>query len=97
MEPIGLTTLPSTSPTLAEVMRSCMLRAGLSRAKGISAYVLGNPKAWLETAYHAVLEAASKTSNSDPRPDIDQLWTGAIRDLYEQGVGSSTEPSIRFA
>jgi hypothetical protein len=83
VEIVELTSLASTSPSLAEVMRSCMLRAGLSRAKRISAHVLGNPKAWLGTAYHAVLEAASKATNADCGPDIDQLWTDAISHLHE--------------
>ena len=43
--------LPSTTPTLAETMRMCLLCAGLSRAHGSQPYVLGNPKAWLGTAY----------------------------------------------
>jgi hypothetical protein len=49
--------LPSTTPTLAETMRTCLLWAGFARAPGSQPYVLGNPKAWLGTAYHEVLEA----------------------------------------
>jgi hypothetical protein len=45
---IAVRPLESTSPALAEVMRQCPLRAGLSRAAGVDAYVLGNPKAWLD-------------------------------------------------
>lgn len=45
-----------TNPSLAETMRACLLRAGLSKASGSSNFVLGNPKAWLGTAYHEVLE-----------------------------------------
>ncbi len=47
------------SPSLAEVLRLCPLRAGLSRAGGADQFVLGQPKAWLGTAYHSVLEEAA--------------------------------------
>src|SRR5262249_1710927 len=53
---LALPEIRATSPTLAETMRSCLMRAGLSRASGSSSFVLGNPKAWLGTAYHEVLE-----------------------------------------
>lgn len=56
MGEVELAKIRATSPTLAEVMRSCLLRAGLSRAVGASALALGNPRAWLGTAYHEVLE-----------------------------------------
>lgn len=53
---ISLPVIAATSPSLAESMRSCMLRAGLSHRAELRAFVLGNPKAWLGTAYHKVLE-----------------------------------------
>lgn len=49
--------LSYSTPTLAKTMRACMLCAGLSRASGNRAFVLGNPRAWLGTAYHEVLRA----------------------------------------
>ena len=51
-----LPVIPATSPTLADAMRQCALGAGLARAHGSGAFVLGNPKAWLGTVYHEVLE-----------------------------------------
>jgi hypothetical protein len=54
--PLQLPEIRATGPTLAETMRTCLLRAGLSRARGSSNFVLGNPRAWLGTAYHEVLE-----------------------------------------
>src|SRR3990172_4139080 len=54
--PLELAQIRATSPTLAETMRACLLRAGLSKATASSKFVLGNPKAWLGTAYHEVLE-----------------------------------------
>jgi len=59
MPPLELTSIPAVSPSLAEVLRLCPLRAGLSRADGASQFVLGQPKAWLGTAYHSVLENAA--------------------------------------
>ena len=56
MPMLELPEIRATSPTLAETMRACLLRAGLSKASGSSNFVLGNPKAWLGTAYHEVLE-----------------------------------------
>src|SRR5262249_17809748 len=53
---LELSEIPATSPTLAEAMRSCLLRAGLSRASRSSCFVLGSPKGWLGSAYHKVLE-----------------------------------------
>ena len=70
------------SPTLAETMRECLLRAGLSRASGSSNFVLGSPKAWLGTAYHEVLE---KIVDVDLRQEsiddaVERLWNQAIAD-----------------
>src|SRR4026209_822444 len=49
---LALPEIGATSPTLSESMRQCRLRAGLSKTAGASAMILGNPKAWLGTAYH---------------------------------------------
>lgn len=80
MHSLELPRIRATSPTLAETMRACLLRAGLSRTSGVSAFVLGNPKAWLGTAYHAVLE---KVVRSDFRHEtidaaVGRLWNEAI-------------------
>jgi hypothetical protein len=56
VSPLKLRQISAASPTLAESMRACLLRAGLSKATRSSTFVLGNPKAWLGTAYHEVLE-----------------------------------------
>lgn len=59
LPPLELTGIPAVSPSLAEVLRLCPLRSGLSRANGAGQFVLGQPKAWLGTAYHSVLEGAA--------------------------------------
>lgn len=70
----------ATSPTLAETMRTCQLRAGLARAIGSSNFVLGNPKSWLGMAYHEVLEkiVAVDFSNETPDAAIERLWNQAV-------------------
>jgi len=62
-----------------------MLRAGLSRASRASEWVLGNPKAWLGTVYHAVLERVSKLdlARENLAPDLDHLWGDAVSKVYE--------------
>jgi hypothetical protein len=72
---------------MAEVMRSCALRAGLSRCEGARAFTLGNPKAWLGTAYHAVLEKLAEADIEDDAVDAktEELWTAAI-EVERQGA-----------
>jgi len=87
MSTVVLSKISTTSSTLSDAMRACLLRAGLSRARGCSEFVLGNPKAWLGTAYHHVLE---KIGESDfERETIgastDRLWNGAV-DTLKRGA-----------
>lgn len=81
--PIVMRRLSTVSPSLAEALRVCPLRALLSRSAGVNDYVLGNPKAWLGTAYHSVLEqAARKSCDLDGDDPIGRLWADAIERLY---------------
>lgn len=77
------------SPTLAETMRECLLRAGLSRASGSSNFVLGNPKAWLGTAYHEVLENIVDVDLRHEALDdaVERLWNQAIADQEIRTTG----------
>jgi hypothetical protein len=83
----------STSPTLAEVMRSCFLRAGLTRAKGGDDYVLGNPKGWLGTAYHEVLErvATRPRTSEDLGAVVEALWNEAVGAQLERARGHALD------
>ena len=83
-EIIQLKAIEAISPTLAETLRLCKLRAGLSRAAGASEHVLGNPKAWLGTAYHAVLEAVGRGHGNDIDARSRDLWNAAIELEYER-------------
>lgn len=69
--------IEAVSPTLAEMLRTCKLRAGISRAEGASKFVLGNPKAWLGIAYHEVLAATGRHSG-DIDSVIAAVWKSAI-------------------
>lgn len=62
------------------MMRACLLHAGLLRATGSSSFVLGNPKAWLGTAYHEVLEKIVEIDLSQESLDgtVERLWDQAI-------------------
>jgi hypothetical protein len=77
---LELPEIRATSPTLAETMRACLLRAGLSKASGSSNFVLGNPKAWLGTAYHEVLETIVEIDLTQESLDVavERLWDLAI-------------------
>lgn len=81
-ETIWLKKFEAVSPTLAETMRLCKLRAGLSRAEGAREQVLGNPKAWLGTAYHTVLEAVGREHGNDIDGLVRDLWSAAIEQQY---------------
>jgi len=83
VRPLELPRIRTTSPTLAETMRACFLRAGLSRSVGGSRFVLGNPKAWLGTAYHEVLNEIAELDVGQEALDavVERLWNEAIASL----------------
>ena len=57
--------------------------------------MLGNPKAWLGTAYHHVLEHMWESSPLDDQARSEELWANAIRVL--QAKAASHELNRRFA
>jgi hypothetical protein len=67
-------------------MRACLLRAGLSKAGGSSDFVLGNPKAWLGTAYHAVLEQIAEIDLREESLEqvVERLWNHSIAAQHER-------------
>jgi hypothetical protein len=79
-------------------MRSCSLRAALSRTPGSGSYVLGNPKGWLGSAYHEVLEKIADARPGDEEIDaiVEELWAEAIEAQHRRILGHpSTIASIR--
>lgn len=94
---IRLKPISAVSPSLAETLRDCALRAALSRISEIRCFILGNPKAWLGTAYHDVLEklwSPSYETLSDEEL-IEHLWRKAIDSLQKQARSHSLNK--RFA
>lgn len=83
-EPIRLRPIERVSPTLAELLRQCKLRAGLACVEEARDYVLGNPKAWLGRAYHAVLEAAGRARPGEIETIATKTWDSAIQAEYER-------------
>lgn len=88
MVKIEIATIQSTSATLAELMRSCALHAGLSRSEGGAPYVLSNPKAWLGIAYHSVLEKIAQADVTNTPVDVVAalLWDEAIASQYARAA-----------
>lgn len=86
MERLELSRIPAVSPTLAETMRVCQLRAGLSRIPSSYTFVLGNPKAWLGTAYHEVLDRIADIDFSIESFEsaAEGLWDHAVSAQYER-------------
>ena len=75
---ITVRTIARVSPSLAEILRVCKLRAGLSVAPEARRYVLGNPKAWLGSAYHAVLERVAPGDPLDVDARSRKLWNESV-------------------
>ena len=81
-----LAEIKATNPTLSELMRLCLLRAGLSRADNLSTFVLGNPKAWLGSAYHEVLTKMPRVDPANETADVafERLWDQAIEARHQR-------------
>lgn len=81
--------IEATSPSLAEVMRSCFLRAGLSKISSSSSFVLGNPKSWLGIAYHEVLKEIPNVDLTKETIDtaVVHLWNQAIAEQHKRAMG----------
>ena len=81
MSTLQLPEIHATSPTLADharVLASCRPL----RAAGSLRFVLGNPKAWLGTAYHEVLKEIVNV-------DLDQETVGAAVDrLWNKSIAN---------
>ena len=73
---LELRLISAISPSLAEILRDCYLKAAISRSQEIQKYVLGNPRAWLGTAYHEVLRKLWSPSFESLTDEdlIDSLW-----------------------
>lgn len=73
---IVLTPVPRTSPTLWAHMRLCGLRGAFAATRAVDAWVLHDPRTWLGTAFHKVMEVAARAGVS--KTDIERAWAVAV-------------------
>ena len=80
--------IQAISPSLAEVLRNCPLQAAFSRISRLKKSVLDNPKAWLGTAYHDVLEKLWNSTKEEltDMELVEYLWKNAIDTLCQQAI-----------
>ena len=73
--PITLLPIARTTPTLWSQMRICGLRASLAANPEADRWVLHDPRAWLGTSFHRVMQAAQSGAS---RVDVETAWSAAI-------------------
>ena len=73
---IVLTALRRTSPTIWSHMRLCALRGAFAASPEVGRLVLHDPRAWLGTAFHKVMETAAQPGATDAAAE--QTWTVAV-------------------
>ena len=73
---IALTPLDRTGPTLWSHMRLCPLRGAFAASRAAESFVLHDPRAWLGTAFHKVMEAAVRPGATAAAAE--QVWTAAV-------------------
>lgn len=73
---IALIPLGRTSPTLWSHMRLCALRGAFAASSAAQGLVLHDPRAWLGTAFHKVMEAAAQPGATEAAAE--QAWTAAV-------------------
>lgn len=81
--PLVIGPVAITSPTLANEMKLCRLRAGLASCRESASWVLHDPRLWLGTALHSLLEKARHEHISD----LEAAWDGEIAG-FVQRIGS---------
>ena len=75
---IVLTPLARTSPTLWSHMRLCSLRGAFASSRAVDRWILHDPRAWLGTAFHKVMEASRRASAT--AATLEEAWAAAVRD-----------------
>lgn len=82
---IVLASFPRTSPTLWSHMRLCGLRAALAWSREADRWVLHDPRAWLGTAFHRVMEAAERSGSSASA--LEAVWNASVADAATAAAG----------
>lgn len=75
---IVLTPLARTSPTLWSHMRLCGLRGAFAASQAVDRWILHDPRAWLGTAFHKVMEASRRPGAT--AATLEEVWTVAVRE-----------------
>jgi hypothetical protein len=73
--PIKLSGIARTSPTLWSHMRLCRLRAALAAMPEADRWVLHDPRAWLGSAFHRLMEAMRRGA---VQAEAQPIWNAAI-------------------
>lgn len=73
---IVLTPLDRTGPTLWSHMRLCPLRGAFAASRAAGNFVLHDPRAWLGTAFHRVVEAVAQPGATVATAE--QIWAAAV-------------------
>lgn len=81
--PLLIRPLASTSPTLAEDMKLCRLRAGLASCREAASWVLHDPRLWLGMALHSLLDKGRREHITD----LEAAWDSEIAG-FVQRIGS---------
>jgi PD-(D/E)XK nuclease superfamily len=81
--PLTIGPLASTSPSAAAEMTICRLRAGLSSCSAADAWVLHDPRQWLGTAFHSLIE---KARNGTAGPNLEAAWDSEIALFVERAA-----------
>jgi hypothetical protein len=76
---IVLTPLARTSPTLWSHMRLCSLRGAFASSRAVDRWILHDPRAWLGTAFHKVMEASRRPSAAVAT--LEEAWAALDRQL----------------
>jgi hypothetical protein len=75
---IVLKPLDRTGPTLWSHMRLCALRGAFAASRAAERFVLHDPRAWLGTAFHKVVEAAAQPGATAAA--VEQVWMTAVNE-----------------
>jgi hypothetical protein len=90
---IVLTPLDRTGPALWSHMRLCALRGAFAASRAAEHFILHDPRAWLGTAFHKVMNAAGQPSAIPAT--IEQVWTAAVA---EAAATARSHPlDVRYA
>jgi hypothetical protein len=75
---IVLTPIARTNPTLWSHMRLCSLRGAFASSREVDRWILHDPRIWLGTAFHKVMEASRSSSATAANPE--EAWAEAVRE-----------------